>query len=178
VKIYTKTGDSGETSLFGGKRVSKSSSRIEAFGSIDELNSYIGLVRTLHPIKEIDTLLEKIQRELFIVGAQLAAVSTQQSEQITTREIEFMEQQIDKFEKQIGELKSFILPGGSLVAAHIQVARTICRRAERRLVTLNIGEPIDSKLLIYINRLSDFLFTLARYANKVEGRDEERYVRA
>lgn len=178
MKIYTKTGDQGKTSLFGGKRVSKDALRIEAYGDVDELNSHIGVIGALHPPPEIDLIVQEVQQQLFILGADLA---TPQSggrttiERIEPRHAERLEKEIDRLESLIDPLRKFILPGGSRLAAELHVARTVCRRAERRIVQLLKKEQIGTTPVVYINRLSDLLFVMARYANKLEGVEEVKW---
>jgi cob(I)alamin adenosyltransferase len=173
MKIYTKTGDCGETGLFGGPRVSKDSPRIEAYGTVDELNSLLGVVRALGLESTVDTLLARIQNELFGLGAQLATPNPEahQTALIGPKHIEALEAAIDRFEAELEPLKQFILPGGAPVAAHLHLARTVCRRAERRLVTLvqQSAEPVAGDLIVYLNRLSDLLFVLARAVNRAAG---------
>jgi cob(I)alamin adenosyltransferase len=170
MKIYTKTGDAGETGLFGGPRVSKDHSRIEAFGTVDELNSHLGIVRTLPAAGEFDALLRRVQCELFDLGAQLATPGASQ-ERITTQHVEVLEQAIDRYETEVEPLKCFILPTGTPLAAELHVARTVCRRAERRVVTLagRLETTIPANAIEYLNRLGDLLFVLARVANHREG---------
>jgi cob(I)alamin adenosyltransferase len=178
MKIYTKTGDTGDTSLFGGKRVPKSALRIDAYGTVDELNAQIGIVRALRPPAEVDSLLEKIQNQLFLLGADLAApfdsvpANTQRIPQI---EIQSLEETIDRLDAQLEPLKSFILPGGSLVSAQIHAARTVCRRAERFVDALGRKEEIGKFPLMYLNRLADLLFVAARYTNKLAGMEETKW---
>lgn len=171
MKIYTRKGDKGETSLFGGQRVPKDAMRIEAYGSVDELNSVLGVVRALKPYRGIDSLLEQLQQELFVLGADLATPQTDTSKRvprIEQQQVAQLEQHIDKFETQIEPLTTFIVPGGSPVAAQLHVARTVCRRAERLVVRLSKEEPVGEWPLVYLNRLSDLLFVMARYANKLD----------
>lgn len=178
MKIYTKTGDGGETSLFGGERVSKDSVRIAAYGTVDELNANLGVVRALKPGDEIDKVLARIQQELFILGADLATPRTTEPKNVRRMEdehVENVEQHIDRFEKELESLKSFILPAGSLIAAHLHVARTVCRRAERSVVSLAREEDIGPIPVQYLNRLSDLLFVLARYANELKGEKETKW---
>ncbi len=170
MKIYTKTGDKGETSLFAGGRVPKNSERIEAYGTIDELNSYIGLTITEVKNKEVLSLLEKIQSQLFTLGSDLATPENVKNKSVNTPRVapEFykkLEDEIDKFDSKLEELKNFILPGGSKGAAFLHVCRTICRRAERRVITLSDKQEIGEEIIIYLNRLSDLFFVLARYEN-------------
>jgi cob(I)alamin adenosyltransferase len=182
MKIYTKTGDRGDTGLFGGPRVSKDAPRIEAYGTVDELNSVLGVVRTeldageLPVFCELDILIERIQNELFSLGAQLATPnpSAHQTALIGPAQIAALETAIDRYEANLEPLKQFILPGGAPAAAQLHLARTVCRRAERRLVTLAAGspEPIAEELLAYLNRLSDLLFVLAREVNRAAGQPD------
>lgn len=167
MKIYTKTGDAGETGLFGGPRVSKDHVRIEAFGTVDELNSHLGLVRTLPVADGFDLMLRRIQCELFDLGAQLATPGAAK-ERITVAHIESLETAIDQFDSQMPALKWFILPTGTPVAAALHVARTVCRRAERRVVTLahQPDTAIPANAIKYLNRLGDLLFIVARFANQ------------
>jgi cob(I)alamin adenosyltransferase len=171
MKIYTKTGDTGETSLFGGRRVTKDALRIEAYGTVDELNSLLGIVRSFKPVKELDDALAQRQEELFELGADLATpldASNVQVARIEQRHIEGLERLIDAMEKRFPPLKSFILPGGSAVGAHLHFARTVCRRAERNVVRLSKLEPVNPHTITYLNRLSDYLFVLARLANSLD----------
>ena len=179
MKIYTKTGDQGETALFGGKRVPKDALRIEAYGSVDELNCVIGVIRSLKPHKSIDTILEKIQHQLFELGADLATPIVHKSAYITRikkSHSSVLEKIIDKLETQLEPLKSFILPGGSVIASHLHLTRTVCRRAERNVVRLSRNENIGDEVIIYLNRLSDLLFVMARYANQLDGNEEIKWV--
>ncbi len=171
MKIYTKTGDKGKTSLFGGERVSKDTKRIEAYGSVDELNSHLGVIRSLGPHPDIDSILERVQNELFVLGSDLATPKTKSPKKtyrIESRHVEQVEKDIDRLESALDPLQQFILPGGSRVSAELHVARTVCRRAERRIVQLAKKGEIGTTPVVYVNRLSDFLFVAARYANKVE----------
>ena len=168
MKIYTRTGDRGDTSLFGGQRVPKDALRIEAYGTVDELNSVIGIVRADNAEPALDATLERVQDELFVLGADLATPRSLEKKgvgRITQTEAERLEQEIDRFEAGLKPLKSFILPGGAPVAARMHFARTVCRRAERIVVRLSRNEDIGDDIIIYLNRLSDLLFVLARYAN-------------
>jgi cob(I)alamin adenosyltransferase len=173
VKIYTKTGDLGETGLFAGPRVSKDDVRIEAYGAVDELNAWIGLARAEGPTSHIDSILARIQHELFSVGAELCTPDPDKQELrlIGDRHIELLEANIDQSETMLPPLKQFVLPGGTKVASQLHVARCVCRRAERRLITLAARQPESSfaTLIRYLNRLSDLLFVLARVANAVAG---------
>ena len=171
-KIYTKTGDSGETSLVGGLRVAKHSLRPEAFGEVDELNSIIGLVRTNLPVgkkEDIDRLLERIQNELFDLGADLATPEgskySDKALRISTLQVDRLENEIDFYNKDLNELKSFVLPGGSILSSWLHFARTATRRAERKITKLASEEGINNNVITYINRLSDLLFVIARHCN-------------
>ncbi len=173
MKIYTKTGDEGQTGLFGGPRVDKDDPRIEAYGTVDELNSVLGLVRCSQPPQQIDALLEGIQSELFSLGAELATPNpaAHGTSLIGAEQITRLERAIDEHEALLEPLKQFILPGGTPAASQLHLARTVCRRAERRLVTLvhESSEPISPQLVVYLNRLSDLLFVLARSVNRTAG---------
>jgi len=172
VNIYTKTGDAGETGVFGGPRVAKDHPRIEAYGTVDELNAVLGLVRCEKLPVDVDDLLERIQNELFDVGAELATPRPDEKgiARTTAEHAAALERAIDHYQAGLSPLKQFILPGGSKAASCLHLARTVCRRAERRLVTLmretaGTQEPVSPDLLIYLNRLSDLLFVLARSVN-------------
>lgn len=173
-KIYTKTGDKGTTSLFGGEKVSKAHMRIEAYGTIDELNSYLGLVAAEIPDERCKSFLISIQHQLFSVGATLATTSKTKLSVPSVQDVhvKMLEDEIDFMENNLEPLKNFILPGGSVLVANCHISRCICRRAERCMVQLNENEPINKTLLTYINRLSDFLFVLARYAGKLQNVNE------
>jgi cob(I)alamin adenosyltransferase len=177
MKIYTKTGDDGTTGLYGGGRVRKDDARIEACGAVDELNAVVGLARAEAPPREIDELLAHIQNELFDLGAELATPRPAAARLAVLGECEIaaLESAIDRFDAGLSPLKTFILPGGSCRAALLHHARTICRRAERRVITLagEAAEGISPHLVIYLNRLSDLLFVLARAANATAGGDVE-----
>lgn len=171
MKIYTKTGDEGTTGLYGGTRVSKSSPRIAAYGDIDELNAVLGVVIAHSNQSVIQNTLRQIQNHLFILGAQLASPTVDPKiERITAAHIEFLERQIDVMTESLPPLSHFILPGGSKAGAHLHLARTVCRRAERATVHLSTlpDEPVDNWVLMYINRLSDFLFVFSRLSNQLE----------
>jgi cob(I)alamin adenosyltransferase len=168
MKIYTRTGDDGSTGLLGSGRVSKSSPRVEAYGSVDELNAMLGLARSLDPEgREVPELAE-IQSRLFQLGAELAAMDERALaalERISDRDVEWLERCIDAAEAELTPLKSFILPGGTPLAAHLHVARTVCRRAERRVVALGSVDAVAPVPVRYLNRLADLLFVLARRSN-------------
>ena len=169
MKIYTKTGDGGETSLFGGGRVPKDDARVEAYGAVDELNAALGVARSLAPVPEIDGELARIQAELFAVGAELATPVDARARGglpgVRGEWAEALERQMDRWDAELPPLTAFILPGGTPVAAALHVARATCRRAERRAVALAHLAHIDPAVVIYLNRLSDFLFEAARAAN-------------
>lgn len=191
VKIYTKTGDSGTTSLFGGKRLSKNETRIEAYGQVDELNSLIGVLitdinysssersesrslRRNSPQGRIINKLLRIQKELFVLGADLASLYDLKTRvpRIKKPLITSLEQEIDSWDKNLPKLRNFILPGGSKAGSQLHLARSIARRAERAIAALSSKEKINRNAQIYINRLSDWLFVLARYVNKLENQKE------
>jgi len=170
MKIYTRTGDRGDTSLYGGQRVPKDALRIEAYGTIDELNSVLGTVRAVNTDEEIDSILTQVQHRLFELGADLAtprSVSKKRIKRFEPEDAKPLEKIIDAFGEHLRPLRSFILPGGSPVAARLHFARTVCRRAERTVVRLSRNEEIGEGITVYLNRLSDMLFVLARYANHV-----------
>lgn len=167
LKIYTKTGDSGETSLYGGKRVLKNNIRIEAYGSIDELNSLLGIVSSLLADKRAEGFINQIQKDLFLIGSSLAGAKVS-IERLKTRVIE-MEKVIDSLDAELPKLNNFILPEGTERATFVYFARAVARRAERELVALSLQEPVDKRILIYLNRLSDLLFILGRYLNFKSG---------
>lgn len=171
MKIYTKTGDKGETGLLGGERIGKDSIRINAYGTVDECNSIIGIIRTYEIDKELDRMLENIQNQLFIVGADLATPGDKQPKipRISQKGITLLEKWIDGMEKTLPALKQFILPGGAGAGSYLHLARTVCRRAERWAVALLRDEPTAATAAIYLNRLSDFLFVAARWTNHQSG---------
>ncbi|WP_080056897.1 cob(I)yrinic acid a,c-diamide adenosyltransferase [Spirosoma aerolatum] len=166
MKIYTKTGDKGQTGLIGGRRVSKADLRIDAYGTIDELNAWIGLVRDQLVNESRSTLLKEIQDRLFTVGAELATDPEKASKRaipsITADDIEMLEQAMDNMDAELPELRAFILPGGHQAVSFCHLARTVCRRAERLIITLHEQSPVDERVRQYINRLSDYLFVLSR----------------
>lgn len=175
MKIYTKTGDGGETSLHGGKRVGKNILRIEAYGTVDELNSHLGLILAHDPQELLKGHLIQVQNDLFVLGADLATPKVaggKDVERINPSHVERIEKFIDSTEETLKPLDSFILPGGSVLGAHVHVARTICRRAERLVVALSKAEEVGQATIMYLNRLSDFLFVLARFANSRSGGEE------
>lgn len=172
MKIYTRTGDSGETSLFGGARVPKDDPRIEAYGTIDELNSSIGVARATWPSSPIDSELHHVQSDLFDIGAYLAAPGSDRFHGAAPSRAADLEKAIDAMDAELPPLKQFILPGGSAAAAQLHVARTVCRRAERRVIALRDSSAGMRNTITYLNRLSDYLFVAARFANLRHGVDD------
>ena len=178
LKIYTRTGDDGDTGLFGGGRVTKDHPRVEAYGDIDELNAVIGQARSAEMMPRIDEVLAPIQRDLFAIGALLATPDLEKMKEqlekarISDERIAQMERSIDDGEAELEPLKAFILPGGTPKAAALHVARTVCRRAERAVVRLQRDVEVPQAVIIYLNRLSDLLFVLARVANRRAGAGE------
>lgn len=177
-RIYTKTGDDGNTALFGGGRVEKDDPRVDAYGEIDELNASLGLVRALELMPRVDEVIVPIQRDLFAIGALLATPDhVKMREQLSKARIDDeriaeLERAIDACDRELEPLQSFILPGGTAKSAALHVARTVCRRAERRVVSLKRDVPVPELVVIYLNRLSDLLFMLARVANRRAGAGE------
>ena len=175
-KIYTKTGDDGTTGLVGGSRVKKYDLRLESYGTIDELNACIGVIRSYEVESDVKALLLKIQNKLFNIGSRLA--SDEKGKELTEQliikneDIEALEKAIDDYHKTLPELRNFILPGGELSAAQCHMARTVCRRAERRIVEFAEQTPVQPELIKYINRLSDYLFVLARKLGHDKGTSE------
>lgn len=178
MKIYTRTGDAGETSLFGKNRISKADPRVDAYGDVDELNAWIGYVRSSTIDPDVDAALLQVQRDLFALGAQLADPAERLTERltkafITDADVARLEGLMDRMDVELPPLTHFILSGGGPAGAALHVARTVCRRAERRMVTL--APAVDAVLLQYINRLSDLLFVLARVVNHRAGCPEVRW---
>jgi cob(I)alamin adenosyltransferase len=177
MKIYTRTGDSGQTGLFGGGRVSKTHPRVEAYGDVDELNAALGLARSIEMMPRVDEIIVTLQRDLFAIGALLATPDRDKMKHqlekasIDERRIGELEQAIDDGDAELEPLRSFIVPGGTPKAAALHVARTVCRRAERRVIALDQDE-MPAIVVVYLNRLSDLLFTLARVANRRAGAGE------
>ena len=169
MKIYTRTGDSGETSLFGGVRVPKNDARIESYGTIDELNSSLGLALASGLPSHVDGTVREVQADLFEIGAHLASPGTSRFPGVDPARIEALERGIDAMEQELAPLQSFILPGGAMQAAALHVARTVCRRAERLVVGLHDETEATLSSIRYLNRLSDYLFVAARFANKAAG---------
>ena len=177
-KIYTRTGDDGQTVLVNGQRVAKHAKRPIAFGEIDELNSVIGITRTYVNDKEIDMMLARIQNDLFDLGADLATPEMEEDAKclrITEKQVKRIETEIDKLNSGLSDLSSFILPGGSSVSSWLHFARTVTRRAEREIASLAAEEPINKFAMHFINRLSDHLFVLARVANN-DGKNDVLWV--
>ena len=178
MKIYTKTGDHGETSLFDNTRVSKADDRVDAYGEIDELNAALGVARAAGLDADLTGVLEQIQQELFAIGARLADPSQRISSRVTKadlvdEQVTRLESIIDRLEEELPPLRRFILPGGSSAGAQLHLARTVCRRAERRVVSL--PTPVDPVVVVYLNRLSDLLFVMARAANHRAGARETEW---
>jgi cob(I)alamin adenosyltransferase len=181
-KIYTKTGDKGETSLYGGTRVSKAAARVESYGTLDELNAFIGLAKAEISDEKVLSQLQKIQFDLFTVGSEAATPTDKMllangknrlDLMISEKEITELELWMDDFDAELEPLRFFILPSGGKAAATVHVCRTVCRRAERAMVFLNETEEVRPELIKYLNRLSDYLFILARYISKISGEKEE-----
>ncbi len=176
MKIYTRTGDTGETGLLGGTRVSKADPRVGAYGEVDEVNAWLGLVRASALDAGMATMIERIQRDLFAIGARLAdpegkVANRVEKTAVTDEDVTRLEGWIDQLESEVPVARRFILAGGSPSGASLHVARTICRRAERAVVGLG-GEHVESEILVYLNRLSDLLFVMARVANRRVGAPE------
>jgi len=186
MKIYTKTGDKGTTGLIGGSRVSKDHLRIESYGTVDELNSYIGLIKDQAIENQIKEVLIRIQHDLFTLGSMLATPTNKQTlkngeqrlniPEVDTKSVTYLENEIDKMNEKLPKMTHFILPGGHPIVSHCHVARCICRRSERLTTLLNEQEPINSLVLKYLNRLSDFLFVLARKLSSDMEVDELKWV--
>ena len=166
MKVYTKKGDQGKTSLIGGKRVDKDHIRIEAYGTVDELNSHIGLVRDLLQEKHVDFLIS-IQNNLFTLGSLLANESSKMKlPELSTKDVLALENEIDRLDKTLPPMRNFVLPGGHVTISTIHIARCVCRRAERKCITLQREVEISGIIIAYLNRLSDYLFVLARKATQ------------
>jgi len=178
MKIYTRTGDSGQTSLFDGTRVSKADDRVDAYGEVDELNAWLGLARSSALDPDLDADLDRIQRSLFALGAELADPRDKIARRVTKaavtdEDVTRLEELIDRHEAELRPLTRFILPGGTPAAAAVHLARTVSRRAERRIVALQ--PPVDPVLIRYVNRLADLLFVLARVINHRAGTPEREW---
>ena len=184
-KIYTKSGDDGKTALVGGQRISKGDLKIEAYGSVDELNSFVGLVRACaasspEVVEETEAVFKVIQNDLFDIGSILATPAGETFEGmclVRDESIEFLEKRMDFYQESLESLKSFVLPGGGMLGAYAHVARTVCRRVERILVRLAQKEEVSENILIYINRLSDYLFVYARWVSQKTGQSETLWER-
>jgi len=180
MKIYTRRGDAGETSLFGGERVRKDTSRVEAYGAVDELNATLGLAVAEIEHPDLVEHLRVIQASLFDLGGELATPELEQRgktmPRVSERDVAELESWIDQMEREVEPLRNFVLPGGVRAAALLHLGRTICRRAERRAVSLSDKEPVPPVVLVYLNRLSDLLFVMARVANRRGGVDEPVWV--
>lgn len=178
MKIYTRTGDQGETGLFGGGRTSKDDPRVAAYGDVDELNSALGMARAALPAELFDAELEAIQRDLFSLGGQLATPDPDKvrkalaKAELSPERVSEFERGMDAADAELPPLRAFILPAGAPKAAALHFARTVCRRAERSVVSLSRQSDVPELFIVYLNRLSDYLFTLARLANRREGRDD------
>ncbi len=174
LKIYTKTGDDGTTALWNGQRVPKHHLRIEVLGALDELNAFLGIVRSLNPPSDVDTILSALQNHIFIAGSDIAIPAANTTiPHIQLVHIEMLERWIDTLDATLPPLQAFILPEGSIIATHIHAARAVCRRAERLISHLASHEPLNHLLLMYFNRCSDLLFVLARKANQLENVQEQ-----
>jgi cob(I)alamin adenosyltransferase len=173
MKIYTKTGDDGETGLFGGERTSKSDARVEAYGSVDETNACLGVARSAGVDPDVDAALERIQAKLFVLGAELATPPGHRARLrlplIAEEDVSALEVLIDRLEEGLPALTSFVLPAGTPAASALHHARTVCRRAERAVVAVREAALLRSELVIYLNRLSDLLFVMARHQNHFAG---------
>jgi cob(I)alamin adenosyltransferase len=173
MKIYTKTGDDGHTGLFGGERVLKDDARVEAYGSVDEANACLGVARAAGLTPEVDAAVERIQAQLFVLGAELATPADHRSRLrmplLDTAEVTGLEQDIDRLEEKLPALTSFVLPAGTAAASALHHARTVCRRAERRVVAVQEAAELRAELVVYLNRLSDLLFVMARHENHSAG---------
>lgn len=177
IRIYTKTGDDGQTSLFGGKRLWKDSQRVVAYGTLDELNAALGVAASFLADEKSKNILETIQTDLFYIGAELAnpqkiGKSANKVFALGKKKISGLEKAIDRYDSNLPALVNFILPGGSKSASLLHLSRSICRRAEREVINLSKKEEVNPNILMYLNRLSDLLFILARYANKLENKKE------
>lgn len=177
MKIYTRTGDTGTTSLVGGKRVSKASERLESYGTVDELNSWLGLLAAgTQTDASSAVLLHTVQNKLFNIGAYLATDNSDnpslEAQNLSDADVKLLEDEIDRLNSHLKPQRAFILPGGCDAAAQANVARTVCRRAERRIIALTRVAAVDPRVITYVNRLSDYLFTLARYLNHLTSTPE------
>lgn len=173
-KIYTRKGDDGKTALIGGDRVSKHHIRVESYGTVDELNSHLGLIRSMEKDTDVLNAIAAVQDRLFTLGSYLASApgSRMVLPELYDTDVEFLEQEIDRMTATLPELRNFVLPGATTHGAQAHVARCVCRRAERLVVFVADNEEIDPLIVTYLNRLSDYLFTLARYLDKIHGGQE------
>ena len=173
MKIYTKTGDDGRTGLFGGERVSKSDARVDAYGSVDETNACLGVARAAGLSPDVDATLERVQAELFVLGAELATPASHRARLrlplLAAEQVRALEAEIDRLEAVLPPLTSFVLPAGSAAASALHLARTVCRRAERAVVAIQSSAEVRAELVFYLNRLSDLLFVMARHQNQHAG---------
>lgn len=179
MKVYTKKGDQGTTGLIGGTRILKSSLRIEAYGTVDELNSYIGLLRDVAGQEALVVQLLEIQDRLFTLGSHLAAdpvKSKMKLPDITAEDVENLEKWMDKMDEELEPMRFFVLPGGHPTVSYSHIARCVCRRAERIVVDLNQSEPVDPVIMKYLNRLSDYIFVLSRKLTKDLNADEKPWI--
>lgn len=180
MKIYTKTGDQGKTSLVGGVKIDKSDLALDVYGTLDELNSFLGFLQSKITTSSCHKILNRLQNQLFILSAEIATPDkekrSQYTSQITQGDVTFLEDTIDQLSEKLVPLKSFVLPGGSERGAICHIARTVCRRAERLLAKWSNEHETEPIWLIYLNRLSDLLFVFARYLNKLDGRQEFKWV--
>lgn len=180
IKVYTKTGDNGETSLFSGERVPKHNVRIKAYGTIDELNCWIGIIKSNDIDEKSKTELSSIQNKLMKIGTELALDDSYNLkinfEKINDEDIFFLEGSIDKMTEKLPELKNFILPGGNILVSYVHLARSVCRRAERCITELNETSKVSNKIIAFINRLSDYLFTLSRKFSYNFNCNEEKWI--
>lgn len=178
MRIYTKTGDLGETGLFAGPRVPKDDARVETYGTVDELSSALGVADSHVSDSPTKIAIEQIQNDLFTVGAELATPAAKKGNVVLlgSDSVLQLEQEIDRMELSLPTLENFILPGGCVAASHIHLARSICRRAERRIVSLHRTNELSDQVIPYFNRLSDFLFVLARYQNQLAGIEDRAWI--
>ena len=178
MKVYTKSGDKGKTSLFDGKRLSKDDIRIEAYGTVDELNSHTGYLLSMINEEEIKELLLSVQSNLFDIGSHLATeeASSKFLPELKEESIEHLEQEMDAYTEKLPKLKSFVMPRGNQRISYAHICRTVCRRAERRIVRLSENNAVDNFIIRYMNRLSDYFFVLARYLTQLDGIQEDKWI--
>jgi cob(I)alamin adenosyltransferase len=177
-KIYTKTGDAGQTALFGGKRVAKSDLRVDAYGTVDELNAFTGLLRDHVADEAVQSVLKEVQDRLFTIGSHLASDPAKHPPlpDVLASDITFLETEMDAMDAMLEPLRHFILPGGHTVVSYAHVCRTVCRRAERLVVALHQLDPVEPLVLQFLNRLSDYYFMLGRYLAKMQGVEEVKWI--